>query len=512
MAHEELIKELRERRDQALAMGGPEKLAKRRAQGILNARERIDYLLDKDSYLEMGLFAKAIREEVRHKSAADGKIAGIGRIDGRPVALVSNDFTVLGASSSVVNMKKINHMRKISTERGMPLILLGESTGARMPDRMGAAGRATMGGNPFEYRRTREAPMISALLGECYGSSTWYTCISDFAVMRKGAHMAVASSRVSSIAINQPIDAEELGGWRLHDTITGLIDKVAETDEEALDIIKKYLSYMPSNNRELPPEYPVPEGSDEAAKDVFEIIPEENSKTYNMLEVIKALVDADSLFELKPKLGGRSMVTAFARMGGKTVGIIANNPKFLGGAIDTFAMRKVTSFIVQCDSFNIPLVFFVDQPGFLIGVAGERRGAPGLIMNWLNALQLATVPKFTVIVRKDYGQAYLNMCGGRQSDAVLLWPTADFGFMSPAVGVNVLYNVKEKDDPERFKKLVAEIARDTSAWDLAALYEGHMVIDPKDTRAILIELLETFTEKLSGAMGQHLLQNWPTSY
>lgn len=512
MAHEELLKELKERTEQTLMMGGAVKLEKRRAQGILNARERIDYLLDKDSYIEMGLFAKAVREEVRHKSPADGKIAGVGRIDGRPVALVSNDFTVLGASSSVVNMKKINHMRKISTERGMPLILLGESTGARMPDRMGAAGRATMGGNPYEYRRIREAPMISALLGECYGSSTWYTCISDFTVMRKGAHMAVASSRVSSIAISQPIDAEELGGWKLHDTTTGLIDKVAETDEEALDIIKKYLSYMPSNNQELPPKYPVPAGSDEAAKDVFKIIPEESSKTYNMLEIVKSLVDADSLFELKPKLGGRSLITAFARLGGETVGIIANNPKFLGGAIDTFAMRKATSFIVQCDSFNIPLIFFVDQPGFLIGVDGERRGAPGLIMNWLNALQLATVPKFTVIVRKDYGQAYLNMCGGHQSDVVLLWPTADFGFMSPAVGVNVLYNVKEKDDPERFKKLVAEIARDTSAWDLAALYEGHMVIDPKDTRAILIQLLGIFKEKLSEGMGQHLLRNWPTSY
>jgi acetyl-CoA carboxylase carboxyltransferase component len=493
-------------------MGGPEKIEKRRAQGVLNARERIDYLLDKDSFVEMGLFAKAVREEVRHKSPADGKIAGLGHIDGRPVALVSNDFTVLGASSSAVNMKKMSHMRKISNERGIPLILLGESTGARMPDRMGAAGRATMGGNPIEYRRMREAPMVSALLGECYGSSTWYTCISDFKVMRKGAHMAVASGRVSSIAINQPIDAEELGGWKLHDTATGLVDIVSETDEEALDIIKKYLSYLPSNNQELPPEYPIPEGSDDAAKDVFKIIPEQSNKTYNMRDVLKALVDKDSLFELKPRLGGRSLITAFARMGGKTIGIIANNPQFLGGAIDTFAMRKATSFIVQCDSFNIPLVFFVDQPGFLIGVAGERRGAPGLIMNWLNALQLATVPKFTVVIRKDYGQAYLNMCGGHQSDAVLLWPTADFGFMSPAVGVNVLYNVKEKDDPERFKKLVAEIARDSSAWDLAALYEGHMVLDPKDTRSVLIQLLNIFKEKRSRGMGQHLLQNWPTSY
>jgi acetyl-CoA carboxylase carboxyltransferase component len=180
-------------------MGGAQKLEKRRAAGVMNARERIDYLLDEDSFIESGLLATAIRKEVRHKAPADGKIAGIGRIDGRQVTLVSNDFTVLGASSSTVNMKKIRHMKKVASERGMPLILLGESTGARMPDRMGAEGRATLGQDPTEYQRLRESPIVSALLGDCYGSSTWYTCMSDFTVMRKGARMAVASDRVTSI-------------------------------------------------------------------------------------------------------------------------------------------------------------------------------------------------------------------------------------------------------------------------------------------------------------------------
>ncbi|OGK81285.1 MAG: methylmalonyl-CoA carboxyltransferase [Candidatus Rokubacteria bacterium GWC2_70_16] len=510
MASDDMMEELRERTRQALAMGGPEKLEARRAAGVMNARERIEQLLDPDSFVEAGLFAAGIREEVRHKSPADGKIAGVGRIAGRPVALVSNDFTVLGASSSVVNMKKLRHMKKLAVEHGMPLILLGESTGSRMPDRMGAAGRATLAQDPTEYRRLRDTPMVSALLGECYGSSTWYSCISDFRVMRKGARMAVASGRVTSIAINQRVDPEELGGWRLHAEVTGLIDVVAESDADALATVKRYLGYMPGHAGELPPEYPGFEPGGDQGK-VLEILPESRARVYDARDILRLLVDKDSFFELKAGFG-KPIVTALARLGGKSVGLVANNPKFKGGAIDVDAMQKATGFLVHCDSFNIPLVFYVDQPGFLIGIDGERRGAPGKIMNWMNALQLVTVPKITVIARKNYGQAYLNMCGGHAADWVILWPMADLGFMDPTVGVNVLYNLREQDDPERFRQLRAELARDTSAWDLAALYEGHMVIDPRETRTALLKVLDVLRKRRSAGVGQHHLRNWPTSY
>jgi len=508
VAFEEMINDLNERKNQALGMGGSEKIEKRKAQGYLNARERIDYLLDDGSFIESGLLATAAREEVRHKSHADGKITGYGTIDKRPVALVSNDFTVLGASSSAINMKKMRHMKKVAIERGIPWILLGESTGARVPDRMGAAGRATMGHDPTEYRRMREVPMVSALLGECYGSSTWYTCISDFRIMRKGSRMAVASNRVTSIAIGQPVDPEELGGWKLHSEITGLVDRVVETDEEALDVIKKLLSYLPSNSKELPPEYPVPEGSGEDAENILDILPEAKNRVYDVHDIIRVIIDKDSLFELKQDFG-TPLVTAFARINGKSVGIIANNPKSKSGAIDVDATRKVTNFIVQSDSFNIPLVFLVDQPGFLIGVDGERRAAPGRIMNWMNALQLTTVPKMTVIMRKDYGQAYLNMCGGQTSSEVILWPTADLGFMDPAVAVNILFGVREKDNPEKYHQLKSQVERNTSAYDLAGHYEGHMVIDPRETRNVLINLLEIHRRN---SIGEHMLRNWPTSY
>jgi len=511
MAFEDAINELNERREKALAMGGPEKLEKRRATGFMNARERIDYLLDENSFFESGLFATSIRKETRHKAHADGKIAGNGRIDGREVALVANDFTVMGASSAAVNMKKIRHMKKVSSQRGMPFILLGESTGARMPDRMGAEGRATLGQDPTEYQRLREAPMVSALLGECYGSSTWYTCMSDFNIMRKGAKMAVASDRVTSIAIAQPVDPEELGGWKLHAETTGLIDIVVDTDKEALDTIRIYLSYLPSHCEEPPPEYLVPEGSDESAGKILDILPESKNRVYDMRKIIRAIVDKDSFFELKPDFG-KSIVTTFARLGGKSIGVLANNPQFKGGSIDVDACRKATSFLVLCDSFNIPIIMFVDQPGFLIGLDGEKQAAPGKIINWMNALSLCTVPKITVIVRKNYGQAYLNMGGGRNSDEVILWPSADLGFMDPVVGVNVLYRVREEDDPERFKQLRSEIERDTSCWGLAALHEAQMVIDPRDTRSVLLRMLEIYRKGLNNGVGQHLLRNWPTSY
>jgi len=508
---EELIRQLQEKTAEALAMGGPDKLAKRRAEGHLNARERIDYLIDPGSFLESGRLARSNRPEVKHKTPADGKIAGFARIDGREVALVSNDFTVLGASSAVINMKKIRHVKQVACRRGLPLIFLGESSGARMPDRMGAAGRAIIAQDPTEYQRLRETPWVSALLGQCYGSSTWYSAMSDFVVMRKGAIMAIASPNVTSIAINKPIDPEDLGGWKLLTGVSGLADMAVDTDEQALDAIRRFLSYLPSHNMQPPPEHPVPDGSGEACRKIFDILPESRNKVYDVRKVIAAIADRDSCFELKERFG-KSVATVLARLDGKTVGFIANNPLFKGGALDADACQKVTSFMVLCDSFNVPLVFLVDVPGFLIGVEGEIRGMPGKVINWMNALTLVTVPKITVIMRKSYGQAYINMAGGRNADEVVCWPTADLGFMDPAVSVNVLYGVKQEDDPERFAQLKAEVERDTAAWGLAELYEAQDVIDPRDTRDYLIRTLEVHRLRMKNGVGEHRLRNWPTSY
>jgi len=511
MSAKDILKELAEKEAEALGMGGPEKLAQRKAQGHLNARERIDYLVDAGSFTESGRYARAIREEVRHKTPADGKVAGYARIAGREVALVSNDFTVLGASSSVINMKKIRHVKGAASRFGMPMVFLGESSGARMPDRMGAAGRAILAQDPTEYQRLRETPWVSTLMGQCYGSSTWYAAMSDFVVMRKGSIMAIASPNVTSIAIGKPIEAEDLGGWKLLTGISGLADLAVDTDEQALDAVKRFLSYMPAHCMEAPPEHPVPTGSGDACRRMLEIVPEERNKVYDVRKVIAAIVDKDSSFELKERYG-RSLTTMLARLDGRSVGFIANNPMFKGGALDADACQKATSFMVLCDSFNIPIVFLVDVPGFLIGVEGELRGMPGKVINWMNALSLVTVPRVTVIMRKSYGQAYINMGGGRNTDELACWPSADLGFMDPRVSVNVLYGIKEQDDPEKFKELVAKVNRDTTPWELARLYEAQHVIDPRDTRDFLIRMLHVHRKRLKNGVGEHKLSNWPTSY
>lgn len=506
MAHEDKIAELERRRAKALAMGGERKLEARRNAGVLNARERLDYLLDEGSFLETGLHAYSIRPETREKSPADGKIAGYGDIDGRPAALVANDFTVMGASSSQVNMKKMGHMKRTARERRMPLVLLGESSGGRMPDRMGASGRATIGQDREEYRRGRETPWVSTLMGQSYGSSTWYSVISDVVFARKGAVMAVTSPRVTSLAISQDISAEDLGGWELHSKTTGLVDEAFDTDEEVLDAVKTYLSYMPSHHS-LPPPRTAPGEVDDQEK-LLEIVPETRRRVYDMRKVLSVIADQGSVFELKSRFG-RAVITAFARIDGRVVGFLANNPRFKAGAIDPDACDKAVSFIVLCDSFNIPLISMVDQPGFFIGVEGERKRAPGKIMNWMNALAQVTVPRFSVIVRKSFGQAYLNMGGGRNADEVLAWPTADLGFMEPRLAVNVLHGIKAEDDPERFAALAAELERDTEAWDLAGLYEAQHVIDPRETRGHLARLLQIYEGR---QIGEHNLSNWPTTF
>lgn len=510
VAYEQELAQFSERRLKALAMGGERKLAERKAQGILNARERIDYLVDDGSFLETGLFGVSKRPEMREKSPADGKIAGYAKINRRAVAVVSNDFTVMGASSSDVNGAKIGHVKKVATTRGLPMVFLGESTGARMPDVMGAA--AITGGNrPTQYQRMRETPWAAAVLGHCYGSSSWYAALADFCVMRKGAITAVSSTKLTSMAITEAVDPEALGGWKLHTEVTGMVDLAVDTDEEALDAIRQFLSYLPSHRNEAPPVHPVPPESGREAHKILDILPESRTKVYDVRKILNLIYDAGSVFELKPRFG-RSVVTALARLDGRSVGVVASNPFYKGGAIDPDSCRKVTSFLVLCDSFNIPLVFMADQPGFLIGVEGERAGAISRVMNWMNALSLVTVPKISVAMRKSYGQAVLNMGGGGNADEVIAWFTAELNFMDPRHAVTIVHGIKESEDPERYQALLADMTKGTSAYDAAELHSVHDVINPVDTREYLIRLLDVHRLRMSEDVGEHLMRTWPTSY
>jgi methylmalonyl-CoA decarboxylase subunit alpha len=507
---EHLESDFAAREAKARAMGGPQKLAKRAAAGVLNARQRLDRLVDPGTYIESGLFSTSANPADSDKSPCDGKIAGFGKIAGREAAIVSNDFTVMGASSGATNGRKIGHMKRVATERGMPLVMLGESSGARMPDHMGSRGMGTLLGNDgSQYRRMRETPWASATLGMSYGSASWYAVLADFNVMRKGAVLAVSSSLLASLAIKEEVDPQELGGWQLHSEITGFADMVVDTDEEALDAIKRFLDYLPSHHNEAPPVRPVSAGSGAQMRDILKHIPISRTQVYDVRKVIRSVVDNDSFFELKPRFG-KVATTGLARLDGRTVGIMANNPLYKGAAMDTEACEKMTSFIVLCDSFNIPLVLFVDTPGFVIGTEAERRKAPGKIMNMMNALALTTVPKLSVILRKSYGQAYLNMGGGRNSDEVAAWPTAEVSFMDSNFAVRIVHGL-EPGAPG-FDEALARMNRDSEVWDIASVYAVQSVIRPEETREYVIRMLDVHRLRLTNGVGQHLMRAWPTSY
>lgn len=510
MNFEREIAEHARRKAQALSMGGGGKLARRKEAGILNARERIDYIVDPGSFEESGLFSRSVLREAQEKTPADGKVAGFARIDGRRIGIVANDFTVSGASSTALNGKKMGHIKQVATSMGFPIVFLGESTGARMPDTMGARGMAFSLENNM-YLRKRETPWANAILGSAFGSSAWYACMADFNVVRKGACMAVSSARLVSLATRGDVDPEDLGGWRLHAEVTGIADLVANTDEEALDAIKRFLSFMPSHHMEAPPRAPVPQGSDEPVKEILDLIPRERMRVYDVKEVIRKIIDIDSLFELKARFG-KTMVTALARIDGKTVGVIANNPLFKGGAIDADACDKVCSFIVLCDSFNIPIVFFVDQPGFLIGIEAEKKRMPGKVINWMNALALTTVPKIAVQFRKNYGQGFLNMGGGKNADELAAWWLAETSFMDPSSAVGIVFGVDKETEPEKYNDLLDKMMLDTSAYESASVYGVKQVIDPRETRDYLKTMLDIHDLRLTGGVGQHLMRAWPTTF
>ena len=511
MAFEKHIAEHDRRTRLALEMGGAERVGRVHAAGRMDARQRVDYLFDPGTFLEIGRFARSDRREEWDRTPADAKVCGYGRIDGREAAVVSHDITVKSASSSPINVRKMGQMRRSAQANGMPLVLLNESSGARIPDTMGAIGTGTLGQDPHQFIRMRDIPYVSAVLGPAFGTACWFTQLSDFVVMRKDALLAISSPKVTSIAINQDIDPQELAGWKMQAEVTGKVDYGVDSDEQAIDLLKKFLSYLPSNHGETPPRADVPAGSDDAVRDLLGLIPESRSQVYDVRKVVAALCDKGSVFPLKDRFA-KTAFTALARIDGRVVGILASNPLFKAGALDPDSCDKATTFLVLCDSFNIPIIILVDTPGFLVGVEGERRKAPGKVINMMSALQMCTVPKFSIVMRKSYGQAYLNMGGTRNTDEMLAWYTADVGFMDPNVGVNVVYGVRHEDDPVRFAELLAEVGRDSSAYDLAGIFASQAVIDPRESRVWLSRLLEVHQRRPTRGIGKHMLGGWPTTF
>jgi len=321
--------------------------------------------------------------------------------------------------------------------------------------------------------------------------------------------MSVSSPRLVSMAIGEQVDVEELGGWRVHADHTGLIDRFTDTDAQALQEIRTFLGFMPAHNLELPPSYPVSTDVAHDQSGILEILPEKRTQVYDIRRIIEIIVDRGSLFELKPRFG-KAAVTALARLGGKSVGVVANNPMTGGGALSAEACRKIVDFQVLCDSFNIPLVRFIDTPGFVVGKDAERKGAPGLIMNLMNCTSLITVPSITIIVRKAYGRAYVAMGGGRHNDEMIAWPTAEVSFMDPAFATTIVHGLNRDD--EGFEDALARIQKDVEVWDMATIFSLQNIVKPQETRDHLIRMFDVYRSRRGAGVGQHLMQTWPTSF
>jgi acetyl-CoA carboxylase carboxyltransferase component len=509
MAYEEKLAELQRRREKAEAMGSPKRLTEFAAAGVLNTRQRLAYLFDKDTFVEHGLLALPAREADHERAPADGSIDGVGMIDGRPAVVNAADFTAMGASSAEIAGLKKHYSQQLAKKNGMPLVYLCECSGARIPDVMGASGIHKTG-EYFDMSRDRSHPVAAAVLGQSYGGGTWRAVTSDFVVMRKGAVMAISSENVTSVAISEAVDPQELGGWRLQTEVTGQADLAVDTDEEALDAIKGFLSYLPGHANETPPAIDTAPEMEQDQSVLLDLVPESHSKVYDVRKVVRAIVDKDSYFPIKERFG-RNLTTGLARLGGLSAGIIATNPMFRGGALESDACDKAMSFIALCDSYNVPIITLADTPGFLVGVAGERLRLPGKIMNYMQALHMATVPKISVIMRKSYGQGHLNM-GAGVSDAMACWPSADISFMDPNAAVNVVYRIRQEDDPEKYRELARQVSQDTSAYDLAASFRAQAVIDPCETRDWLIAMLSYHRRAPSGGIGRHRMATWPTTF
>lgn len=522
MDYEETLANLNQRKAKALSGGGEAKLARLKVKGKLSTRERIDRLVDPGSFSEIGLLAHSDMPADADDTPGDSKVVGFGKLNGRKLGVVASDFTVKAGTSSRVAGRKDHTIAQTCSQNGYPYVYLGEGGGARMPDIMGSVGLATFGGNyaddDFFVRaltRYRDNPMVVAILGDAFGEPTWQACLADFVVMTKGACMAVSGPRVLEVATGEKLDPEELGGWKIHSGVTGMVDAVAENDSEAIVIIKKFLAYLPSHSNEKAPRQPIPADSGATMGHILDDMPEKNNKAYNILPLLERIVDKDSLFEIKPRFG-KSLVTALARLNGESVGIIANQPRHLGGAMDTDAMDKAVSFLCLCDSFNLPIIFFHDMPGFLVGLEPERKRAAAKIMTFLEALGQVTVPKIALIIRKSYGMAFYNMGGtGTGSAFIAAWPTAEIGFVSEKVGVNVVYGpqIKAAENPAAERaRLETTMQRGNSPYNIAGQYLIHDVIAPAETREYLINCLEIAFNNRTGGIGKHNLRNWPKKY
>jgi acetyl-CoA carboxylase carboxyltransferase component len=508
----EAVDDLIERKERALLNGGLEKIKRQHEAGYYTARERINLLVDPDSFMEVGMLNHSDIPGLENKSAGDGLIVGIAKVDSRPIVVQAGDKTVFAGTEGAVHMRKAKTIHEYALKRGLPMFFLHEGGGLRMPDGMGSDGISDKLFPKEMLTHSRQVPSITSILGDSFGGPTWMAVSSDFVTQLKGTCMAVAGPRMIEMATGQQVSTEELGGWKVHGYQTGQADAFGNTEEECITQMKEFFSYMPLNATK---ETPYKETNDDPYRKVdrvLDILPNKTNRAYDMKKMISEIVDDRHFFEYK-ELYGPALLTVFARMNGRTVGIIANQPMKYAGASGVQECEKAADFICLCDSFNIPMIFLHDTPGFRISNEAEKQKIPTKIMVWNQALAHSTVPKISVIIRKSVGAAYGNMCGPTMgADFVVAWPTAEINFTGPEVGINVVYG-RQLQGMENAKEVRQELLEkwtfDSSPYKAAAKHLIDDVIDPRDTRKFLCKTLE-FAVVKNGSMSERRLANWPT--
>ncbi|MEM4565247.1 MAG: carboxyl transferase domain-containing protein, partial [Archaeoglobaceae archaeon] len=408
----ETLKELYAKRDKILKMGGDERIQKQHEQGKLTARERIELLLDPGSFVEINQFVEKRNTDFgldKMDLPADGVITGYGTVDGRPVAVFAQDFTVMGGSLGEMHGFKIAYLLDFAMKVGIPVVGLNDSGGARIQEGVDAL----KGYGDIFYRNTLASgviPQISVILGPCAGGAVYSPAIGDFIVMTKNpnCYMFITGPAVVKAVTGEDVSAFELGGWEAHAMKSGNCHLVAENDEDAMKLVRKLLSYLPLNNMEDPPRVQSNDSASRLTPEIYEVLPEDPQKPYDMHAIVNAVVDNNEFFEIH-KYYATNAIVGFARIDGYSVGIVANNPAHLAGCLDIDSSDKIARFVRFCDCFNIPIITFVDVPGYLPGVEQEYGGIIRHGAKILFAYSEATVPMITVIVRKAYGGAYLAM-------------------------------------------------------------------------------------------------------
>jgi propionyl-CoA carboxylase beta chain len=496
------IQKLREVKKQSKLGGGEERLQAQRAKGKLSARERIHILLDEGSFREVDAFVTHRATEFglnSKKPLGDGVVTGYGTIDGRLVYVFSQDFTVFGGSLGRAHADKIVKIQDLAMKNGAPIIGLNDSGGARIQE-----GVVSLGGYADIFLRNTLSsgviPQISCILGPCAGGAVYSPAITDFIIMTKNSsYMFVTGPDVVKSVTHEEVSFEELGGAMTHNETSGVAHFAAENEEHALFTVRNLLSFMPRNNMEDPPVIASQDDPLRTESLLDTIIPDNPNKPYDMLDVIKAVVDDGYFLEVHEHYA-KNVIVGFARLNGRSVGIVANQPAVLAGVLDINASDKAARFVRFCDCFNIPLITLEDVPGFLPGLAQEQGGIIRHGAKLLYAYAEATVPKITVITRKAYGGAYDVMSSKHlRGDVNLAWPTAEIAVMGPEGAINILYRreLAEAQDPEAVRAKLVQEYRETFANPYVAASWGYLddVIEPTETRPRLINALEMLQNK-----------------